>query len=112
MIELVDEELSEFDENEVKRVISVALLCTQTSPMQRPSMSRVVAMLSGDIEASGNITRPEYLNGWNFNDATTFKDALPTSDSNTMASTSNSTVSPSPINVSQPRLHDLIGEGR
>ncbi|KAM0038027.1 putative non-specific serine/threonine protein kinase [Helianthus debilis subsp. tardiflorus] len=50
-IELVDEELSNFDENEVKRVTRIALLCTQTSPMQRPPMSRVVAMLSGDIEA-------------------------------------------------------------
>ncbi|KAJ9562947.1 hypothetical protein OSB04_008107 [Centaurea solstitialis] len=111
-IELVDEELSEFDENEVKRVISIALLCTQTSPTQRPSMSRVIAMLSGDIEASGDITRPEYLTGWKFNDSTTFKDASPTSGSNTVASTSNSMVSPSPNDVSRPMLNDLIGEGR
>ncbi|KAI3810098.1 hypothetical protein L1987_19706 [Smallanthus sonchifolius] len=38
-VELVDKELSEFDENEVKRVTRIALLCTQTSPMQRPPMS-------------------------------------------------------------------------
>ncbi|KAI3778827.1 hypothetical protein L2E82_08212 [Cichorium intybus] len=80
-IELVDEELSEFDKNEVKRVIKVALLCTQTSPTQRPSMSRVVAMISGDIEASGYITRPEYLTGFKFDDATTFKSVVPSSSS-------------------------------
>ncbi|KAJ0612471.1 putative protein kinase RLK-Pelle-DLSV family [Helianthus annuus] len=59
-IELVDEELSDFDENEVKRVARITLLCTQTSPTQRPPMSRVVAMLLGDIEAGSVITRPGY----------------------------------------------------
>ncbi|KAJ9562948.1 hypothetical protein OSB04_008108 [Centaurea solstitialis] len=111
-IELVDEELSEFDENEVKRGISVALLCTQTSPTQRPSMSRVVAMLSGDVEANGDFSRPKYLTDWRFNDATTFKDALPTSGSNIVASKSNFMVSPSPNDVSRPMLNDLIGDGR
>ncbi|KAL4554363.1 hypothetical protein LXL04_039500 [Taraxacum kok-saghyz] len=89
-IELVDEELSEFDENEVKRVTRVALLCTQTSPIGRPSMSRVVAMILGDIEASGDITRPGYLTGFNFKDATTFESAVPTSGSDGVATTSHS----------------------
>ncbi|KAI3754023.1 hypothetical protein L2E82_26113 [Cichorium intybus] len=78
-LELVDEELSEFDETEVKRVMRVALLCTQSSITQRPSMSRVVAMLSGDIEVSGVITRPEYLTCFEFDDSTTFKSTTPTS---------------------------------
>ncbi|MFS7930374.1 putative protein kinase RLK-Pelle-DLSV family [Helianthus anomalus] len=113
-LELVDKELlSDFDENEVKRVIRVALLCTQTSPMQRPSMSRVVAMISGDIEASGVITRPEYLTGFNFKDATTFKSVVPTSGTDSVPSTSHSTVSPrSPSKASRLILHDIIGEGR
>ncbi|KAI3510075.1 hypothetical protein L1887_25602 [Cichorium endivia] len=112
-IEVVDEELSEFDENQVKRVMRVALLCTQTSPTQRPSMSRVVAMISGDIEASGYITRPEYLNGFKFDDATTFKNAAPTKLSDDVASMSHSTVSShSPLDISQLMLHDIIGEGR
>nr|XP_043621056.1 probable LRR receptor-like serine/threonine-protein kinase At1g56140 [Erigeron canadensis] len=114
-LELIDEKLSEYDENEVRRMMKVALLCTQTAPMQRPLMSRVVAMLSGDIEASGVITRPEYLNGFNFNDVTTFKSALPVSVSGTdsTASTSYSSGTPhTPDNVSRPMLHDLIGEGR
>ncbi|CAN6683940.1 unnamed protein product [Malus baccata var. baccata] len=47
---LVDPRLTEFDETEATRLIRVALMCTQGSPMARPSMSRVVAMLSGDID--------------------------------------------------------------
>ncbi|KAI8560684.1 hypothetical protein RHMOL_Rhmol04G0276100 [Rhododendron molle] len=70
-VELVDARLLEFDEEEVKRVIGVALLCTQTSPQQRPSMPRVVAMLSGDIEVSAVTSRPVYLTDWNF-DTTSF----------------------------------------
>uniref|UniRef100_A0A251TBG1 non-specific serine/threonine protein kinase n=1 Tax=Helianthus annuus TaxID=4232 RepID=A0A251TBG1_HELAN len=112
-VELVDEELSEFDENEVKRVTRIALLCTQTSPMQRPSMSRVVAMLSGDMEAGGVITRPGYLSGFNFTDATTFKSAIASSGTGSIPSTSHSTVSPStPDNDSRPMLHNIIEEGR
>nr|GEV88222.1 probable LRR receptor-like serine/threonine-protein kinase At1g56140 [Tanacetum cinerariifolium] len=109
-LELVDEALSEFDENEVLRVMRVALLCTQTSPMQRPSMSRVVAMLSGDIEASGAITRPEYLTGFKFNDATTFISAPPPSSSDSGPGTNQSIVSQN--TASRPILHDIIGEGR
>ncbi|KAI8539527.1 hypothetical protein RHMOL_Rhmol09G0189700 [Rhododendron molle] len=66
-VELVDTRLLEFDEEEVKRVIRVALLCTQTSPQQRPSMPRVVAMLSGDIEVSAVTSRPGYFTDWNSN---------------------------------------------
>ncbi|KAL8237671.1 hypothetical protein R6Q59_018752 [Mikania micrantha] len=112
-VELVDEELSEFDENEVKRVMRIALLCTQTSPMQRPTMSRVVAMLCGDIEASGVITRPEYLSGFNFKDATTFRSALPILGTDSIPSASHSSFLPTtPDNASRPMLHDMIGEGR
>ncbi|KAE9451213.1 hypothetical protein C3L33_16882, partial [Rhododendron williamsianum] len=68
-VELVDARLLEFDEEEVKRVIRVALLCTQTSPQQRPSMPRAVAMLSGDIEV-GAPSRPGYLIDWNFDTTT------------------------------------------
>ncbi|KAK1367266.1 putative LRR receptor-like serine/threonine-protein kinase [Heracleum sosnowskyi] len=45
-------EWTAFNGDEVKRLIDVALLCTQTSPNLRPPMSRVVAMLSGDTELS------------------------------------------------------------
>ena len=64
----MDSELSEFDADEARRVIRVALLCTQTSPLARPSMSRVVAMLSGDAEVSNEISRPGYFANWKFDD--------------------------------------------
>ncbi|KAJ0099964.1 hypothetical protein Patl1_20339 [Pistacia atlantica] len=44
-LELMDSKLSIFNEEEVIRLIGVALLCTQTLPSLRPSMSRVIAML-------------------------------------------------------------------
>ncbi|BFG28329.1 hypothetical protein CerSpe_146030 [Prunus speciosa] len=68
---LVDPRLTEFDENDATRLIKVALLCTQASPMMRPSMSRVVAILSGDIEASTVMSKPSYLADWDFKDVTT-----------------------------------------
>ncbi|GLT51784.1 hypothetical protein SLA2020_251680 [Shorea laevis] len=51
---LMDPTLVEFDENEALRMIRVGLLCTQARPMMRPPMSRVIAMLVGDIEHSDN----------------------------------------------------------
>lgn len=68
-VELVDKRLSEFDEQEVKRVIRVALLCTQTAPAHRPTMSRVLAMLTGDIEVGAAISKPTYLADWTFDDS-------------------------------------------
>ncbi|KAJ0025776.1 hypothetical protein Pint_06915 [Pistacia integerrima] len=71
-LELVDSKLSEFSEEEVKVLIGVALLCTQTLPSSRPSMSRVIAMLCGDMEVSTINSKPGYLIEWAFNDVTTF----------------------------------------
>ncbi|KAG8365259.1 hypothetical protein BUALT_Bualt18G0085600 [Buddleja alternifolia] len=118
-IELVDPTLREFDANEVRRIIDIALLCTQASPGLRPSMSRVVAMLSGDIEVPSVTTRPGYLTDWKFSDATTFMTYATddTSTSNTDVSHINSTpstsmVADSPGNTTKPILHEIIGEGR
>ncbi|XP_058092181.1 probable LRR receptor-like serine/threonine-protein kinase At1g56140 isoform X1 [Magnolia sinica] len=69
-LELIDPTLSEFDKGEALRMIGVALLCTQTSPVLRPPMSRVVAMLLGDVEVSSVTSRPSYLTLWQFNDLT------------------------------------------
>ncbi|XP_050145040.1 probable LRR receptor-like serine/threonine-protein kinase At1g56130 [Malus sylvestris] len=69
---LVDTRLTEFDETEATRLIKAALLCTQGSPMARPSMSRVVAMLSGDIDIGTVMSKPNYLTDYNFKDVTTF----------------------------------------
>jgi hypothetical protein len=61
---MLDPRLEEFDGEEVLRAIKVALLCTQGSPHQRPSMSRVVAMLTGDVEAPDNVAKPSYITEW------------------------------------------------
>ena len=46
---LVDADLEgNYVEQEVEELIQVALLCTQSSPMERPKMSEVVRMLEGD----------------------------------------------------------------
>ncbi|GMH13595.1 hypothetical protein Nepgr_015436 [Nepenthes gracilis] len=46
---LVDPDLQgKYEEDEVEQLIQVALLCTQSSPMERPKMSEVVRMLEGD----------------------------------------------------------------
>ncbi|XP_024022839.1 probable LRR receptor-like serine/threonine-protein kinase At1g56130 [Morus notabilis] len=70
-LELMDPTLSEFDENEAIRLIRVALLCTQASPWLRPPMSRVVGMLSGDIEIDTAKSKPSYLTDLDFKDTTT-----------------------------------------
>ncbi|KAM1031816.1 hypothetical protein PS2_035300 [Malus domestica] len=68
---MVDSRLTEFDETEATRLIRVALLCTQGSPTTRPSMSRVVAMLSGDIDMDTVMSKPSYLSYYDFKDVTT-----------------------------------------
>ncbi|KAL5187714.1 BRASSINOSTEROID INSENSITIVE 1-associated receptor kinase 1 [Glycine soja] len=46
---LVDTDLEgKYEEAEVEELIQVALLCTQSSPMERPKMSEVVRMLDGE----------------------------------------------------------------
>ncbi|WRX28152.1 Protein kinase domain - like 10 [Theobroma cacao] len=71
--ELIDSRLSdESNMEEVKRVIAVAFLCTQSSPLLRPPMSKVVRMLMGDNEVSPVTSRPAYLDDINFGDVASF----------------------------------------
>jgi hypothetical protein len=117
-IDLMDSTLSEFNEEEVKCMIGVSLLCTQASPTLRPSMSRVVAMLSGDIEVSSVTSRPGYLTDWKFDDVTSSMSDV--ANKGTYASYHNSSASTSivgdaensPANASKPMLHEIIKEGR
>ncbi|CAD5315696.1 unnamed protein product [Arabidopsis thaliana] len=69
-IELIDDKLTDFNVEEAKRMIGIALLCTQTSHALRPPMSRVVAMLSGDVEIGDVTSKPGYLSDWRFDDTT------------------------------------------
>ncbi|KAL5229725.1 hypothetical protein ABZP36_028501 [Zizania latifolia] len=65
-LRIVDPRLEEFNKDEAFRVIRVALLCTQGSPHQRPPMSKVVAMLTGDAEVAEEVTKPTYITEWQF----------------------------------------------
>ena len=119
IVNLVDSRLSEFHEEEVKRVAAVALLCTQTSPALRPTMSRVVAMLSGDIEVPAASLRPGYLADWKFNDTTSFlnETAGKSTDKIHYDTTFSSTPAAgadlmSPEIASTPMLSEIIGDGR
>ena len=115
-VDLVDSKLSEFNEEEVKRLIGVSLLCTQASPTLRPSMSRVVAMLSGDIEVSAVTSRPGYLTDWKCDDITnvTGEGAADTShfNSSTASTSIVGDVGNSPTNASKPVIGDTIKQGR
>ncbi|KAK3217855.1 hypothetical protein Dsin_011825 [Dipteronia sinensis] len=121
-VELVDSRLPEFNEEEVKRMIGVGLLCTQTLPSLRPPMSRVVAMLCGDMEVSTVTTKPGYLTDWKYDDTSTTgsfmssdKATIGTDYNSNFTSSSTTTVADaqrSPADVTKPILHDIIGEGR
>jgi len=99
--------------------VGIALLCTQTSPTLRPSMSRVVAMLSGDIEVGTVTSRPGYLTDWKFDDVSSIMTdvsakGLDTSNYNSTASTSivGGAEILSPNDPSKAILHDTLREGR
>lgn len=51
LLDLVDPAIEELDRDQALLCITVALLCLQRSPLQRPSIKQVVGMLSGQSEA-------------------------------------------------------------
>ncbi|XP_078176435.1 putative LRR receptor-like serine/threonine-protein kinase At1g56130 isoform X2 [Carex rostrata] len=65
-LELLDPKLTSYNEDQALRLIGVSLLCTQGSPSQRPSMSRIVSILSGHVEVGKVTSRPSYLTEWQF----------------------------------------------
>ncbi|KAF9618245.1 hypothetical protein IFM89_000880 [Coptis chinensis] len=123
-LELVDPTLSSFNKEEAIRMLGISLLCTQASPNLRPPMSRVVSMLTGDVEVSTVTSKPGYLTDCQFTDATTFVSEDGTLGSMTSQapyssqfdSSSNASMvfgaDNSPAVDSQPILHEIIGEGR
>jgi len=51
LLELVDCKMNTYNyEEEILHVIKIGLLCVQSIASKRPSMSRIVAMLQGDME--------------------------------------------------------------
>ncbi|XP_075667247.1 putative LRR receptor-like serine/threonine-protein kinase At1g56130 [Castanea sativa] len=113
-LRLVDPTLSKFDENEGAQVIAVSLMCTQASPNMRPPMSRVVAMLAGDIEVGIVQSKPSYLTDWNFKDITSSflseEDRRHHKDNTDLSQLSDPL--PSPVNVTETMFGGIIGDGR
>ncbi|KAG9446689.1 hypothetical protein H6P81_012817 [Aristolochia fimbriata] len=60
-LELVDPALSNVNNEEALRIIAVALLCIQASPVLRPPLSRVVGMLSSDIEVGSVSSKSSFM---------------------------------------------------
>ncbi|EEC78858.1 probable LRR receptor-like serine/threonine-protein kinase At1g56130 isoform X1 [Oryza sativa Japonica Group] len=67
-LRILDPNLKGFNKDEAFRVIRVALHCTQGSPHQRPPMSKVVAMLTGEVEVPKVVTKPSYITEWQMMD--------------------------------------------
>ncbi|RWR84643.1 cysteine-rich receptor-like protein kinase 2 isoform X2 [Cinnamomum micranthum f. kanehirae] len=87
LMKLVDERLdpSEYQTEQVKRVMEVALMCTQSSVASRPSMSEIVVLLLSKGEAELKPTRPTFI------EAT--KRVQTDTSTSTASSASNATVS-------------------
>ncbi|XBJ03906.1 hypothetical protein VPH35_022949 [Triticum aestivum] len=107
-LDVVDPRLEEFDSDEVLRAIKVALLCTQGSPHQRPPMSRVVAMLTGDVEAPDVVTKPSYITEWQIKGGNTTYMSTDVSGQSSSAPRPHSSTS----QTSSPFLSSVIDEGR
>ncbi|KAG2320650.1 hypothetical protein Bca52824_013863 [Brassica carinata] len=59
IMDIIDAVLGgEFDRKEAERMIKVALVCTNSSPLLRPTMSEVVQMLEGEIEITQVLSDP------------------------------------------------------
>ncbi|XP_062183983.1 probable LRR receptor-like serine/threonine-protein kinase At1g56130 [Phragmites australis] len=102
-LDVVDPKLSEFNGDEVLRAIHVALLCTQGSPHQRPSMSRAVSMLAGDVEVGEVVNKPSYITEWQIKGGNT---------SSFMSSDVSGQSTSVPREASLPSLGSVIDEGR
>lgn len=63
LVALVDTSLNgEFDAEQACEFLKIGLLCTQESPKNRPSMSTVVKMLSGEMDVDDSkMTKPALI---------------------------------------------------
>lgn len=63
LIELVDESLdpNEYEQEEVKRIIEIALLCTQSTVAARPTMSEVIVLMLSKGPPLLQPTRPTFI---------------------------------------------------
>lgn len=88
-LKLMDESLdpNDYKPEDAKRIVEIALMCTQSPPNRRPSMSEVVVMLSSDHSTTHDAPkRPSIID---------FDKSASTANTSTttLSSTSNATVS-------------------
>ncbi|KAJ3693534.1 hypothetical protein LUZ60_009014 [Juncus effusus] len=69
-LDIVDPKLRSFNEEQVLRLMGISFMCTQSSLLLRPSMSRVVTMIIGDVDVNEVTSKPSYLTEWQFKDIT------------------------------------------
>lgn len=63
-MELVDATLdpNDYKTEDVKKIIEIALMCTQSSPALRPTMSEIVVLLKGtNYLENRSLTRPVFI---------------------------------------------------
>ncbi|CAM6103257.1 unnamed protein product [Calypogeia fissa] len=56
LLSTVDQSHGDYDTKQMKMVLKVGLLCTESDPQDRPSMKRVVQMLAGDLKVPSMLT--------------------------------------------------------
>ncbi|XVE80788.1 hypothetical protein DITRI_Ditri15bG0008400 [Diplodiscus trichospermus] len=97
--ELMDESLdpNEYEADEVKKIIEIGLMCTQSSAALRPSMSEIVVMLKskGSIERR-TLSKPIYID-----EKIRAETSTSTSSTTTASSASNATLSISQLSARQ-----------
>lgn len=67
LLDLVDSELSEYDESVVYRFLIVALFCTQSAAQHRPSMKQVLEMLSKEVHLNEKALTEPGIYRWHSN---------------------------------------------
>ena len=95
----MDPRLIELDEEEVKGIVGIVLLCTQASPI-----------LSGDMEVSSVTTKPGYLTDWNFEDVSSFITNITSYENSPSSATILDGVHQSPITASKPILDRNVAD--
>ncbi|XP_045798957.1 putative serine/threonine-protein kinase isoform X1 [Trifolium pratense] len=65
LLELVDSEITDYDENEVYRFLVVALFCTQSTAQHRPTMKQVLQMLSKQVHLNEKALTEPGIYRWN-----------------------------------------------
>lgn len=65
LLELVDTEITDYDENEVYRFLVIALFCTQSGAQHRPTMKQVLQMLSRQVHLNEKALTEPGIYRWN-----------------------------------------------